>query len=129
MSAVDKNFVLSVLRKMFTDVVSASLCESAGETIIFVLGNRLGGDPFEVFWERPKAVYDGLRGIFGDGTDVLIKLWVKAFRQKAEANVNPERFVHFLQRNDPESVKEIRKMLIELVTAYHKACGKSEEKG
>ncbi|MEM2760725.1 MAG: hypothetical protein QXW73_08060, partial [Nitrososphaerales archaeon] len=39
-----------------------------------------------------------LKGIFGDGTNILINLWVKAFKQRAEANVDPEKFLHFLQR-------------------------------
>ncbi|MCS7114730.1 MAG: hypothetical protein N0A00_04955 [Candidatus Bathyarchaeota archaeon] len=114
---------------MFSDVVSTSLSESAVETIIFVLRNKVGGDPFEVFWEHPKVVYEELRKIFGDGTDVLINLWVKAFKQKAESNVDPEKFIRSLQRGDLESVKEVRRMLMELVTAYHEARGKGREEG
>lgn len=124
MSNIDKDFVISVLRSMFTDVVSMSLCESAGETIIFVLRNRLRGDPFEVFWERPKAVYEELKRIFGDGTDVLINLWIRAFRQKVEVNVDPEKFMRLFKNSDPKCVEEIRRMLRKLVTAYYNACGK-----
>ncbi|MEM2319169.1 MAG: hypothetical protein QXG11_01395 [Candidatus Bathyarchaeia archaeon] len=123
MSNLDKDSILNTLRRMFNDVVSMSLCESAGETIIFVLRSKLGEDPFEVFWERPKAVYEELKGIFGDGTNILINLWVKAFKQRAEANVDPEKFLHFLQRGDYESIQEVRRMLTELVVAYSKLCG------
>lgn len=42
MAAIDKDFVLGAFRRMFIDVVSHSLCESAGESIVFVLRSRLG---------------------------------------------------------------------------------------
>ncbi|MEM4701287.1 MAG: hypothetical protein QXZ51_03980 [Candidatus Bathyarchaeia archaeon] len=126
MSTTSKDFVLNVLREMFNDVVSVSLSESAAETIIFVLRSRLGGDPFEVLWERPRAVYEELKRVFGDGTDVLIGLWVKAFKRRAETDVDPEKFLQLLQQGSSESVKEIRQMLRELATAYHKASRKGE---
>ncbi|MBS7646528.1 hypothetical protein KEJ24_01640 [Candidatus Bathyarchaeota archaeon] len=65
-----------------------------------------------------------MRRIFGDGTDVLISLWVKAFRRKAEANVDPEKFLQLLRRGDPESVEKVRHMLKELVIAYHEVSKK-----
>ncbi|MEM3704280.1 MAG: hypothetical protein QXX79_07695 [Candidatus Bathyarchaeia archaeon] len=117
------------MRRMFTDVVSTSLCESAGESIVFVLRNKLGGDPFEALWEHPKAVYDELKKIFGDGTNVLINLWVKAFKKRVETNVDPEEFLRFLQRDDPESVEEVRRMLKELATAYFDTYKNGGEKG
>lgn len=124
MSTASKDFVLNVLREIFSDVVSASLSESAVETIIFVLRNRLGGDPFEVLWERPKAVYEELKKVFGDGTDVLIGLWVKAFKRRTETDVDPEKFLQLLRQGGSESVKEIRRMLRELATAYYEASRK-----
>jgi hypothetical protein len=120
----EKEFVLKVFRRMFSDLVSLSLCESAVDSIVFVLRNRLGGDPFEVFWENPKFVYDELRRIFGDGTNVLINMWVKAFRQRATSNVNPEEFLRHLQSNDPRSIEKVRSMLKELAKSYYETCEK-----
>ncbi len=110
----EKNVVLGFLRRMFEEAVGSSLSESAGEAILFVLRSKFRRDPFEVFWESPKTVYEELEKIFGEGTRVLITLLVRGVRKGGGMNVDSEKISSLMRSDDPKSVEELHTLLKEL---------------
>lgn len=93
---------------------------SAGETILFVLRSNFKRNPFEVLWEKPKAVYDELEKIFGDGTKVLINIFVKKVNEKTGLNADVEEILKLMRDNSPQSLDKFRLLLKELVKCYTK---------
>jgi hypothetical protein len=99
------------LRQTFEEAIGNSLGVSAKEAIIFHLRNRLGGDPFQAFWENPAAFYKELEMIFGGGANFLIKLFVDGLNEKFNSKHSLETFLKFLTADDKGLLAEWQKLL------------------
>lgn len=100
-------------------IIYSMLGESAGKAILFFLQEALRRDPFEVLWENPKAFYDEMSRIFGEGTKVLINILLTNIDRECGLSMNPEHFIEIVQSSNQGSLEEIRSFIRDVA----KRCG------
>lgn len=110
--------VIETLNEICKRILYSMLGESACLAILFFLRKGLSRDPFEVFWDDPKAFYSELKKVLGAGADLLIKLLVSRINSDFGLNMNPERFLELMHNGDQSSIEEIRAFLIRIVESY-----------
>lgn len=109
---------LRVLSVVFSEFLRSSLGEAAGEAILFLLRRELKRDPFEVFWENPKAFYRGIERVLGVGAKILIKLLISRINSELGLSMSPERFLKLMQSDNKSSIEEVRSFIANMHESY-----------
>ena len=88
------------------------LLGNAGLTALeYQLKKILGENPYYVFYEEPNKLYNGLRMIFGDGADALLRIFFSMMiREGAISASNPNEIIDPMRRDDENSRKAILRM-------------------
>lgn len=102
---------IKVFRMVSRRVLCSSLGFSSGKAILFFLKEALGRDPFEVLWENPKAFYDEIVKVFGDGAKILISILVENINLECGLSMSPEHFIEIIQSENQSSLEEIRSFI------------------
>lgn len=102
---------LEVFREVFRRIVCSSLGESAGEAVIFFIKETLRRDPIEALWENPRAVYDEMVRLFGEGTKILIGILVSNINRECGLSMNPEYFLELMRNGSQSAIDEIRSFI------------------
>lgn len=102
---------IDAFRDVFRRIIYSSLGRSAGEAVMLLLREIIRRDPIEVLWENPKAVYDEMVKIFGEGTKVLISILVSNINKEYGLNMSPERFLELMRDGSQNAVEEMRSLI------------------
>lgn len=114
---------VETFREICKRILYSLLGESACLAILFYLRRGLGRDPFEAFWDDPKAFYRELEKVLGVGADLLVKLLVSRINSDYGSNMSPERFLELMRSSDQYSVEEIRLFLMRIVELHMSKVG------
>ncbi|MBS7640689.1 MAG: hypothetical protein QXJ19_03865 [Candidatus Bathyarchaeia archaeon] len=109
---------IEVFRRICTKVLYSVLGESAGAAVLFFLRSNLGCDPFDMFWENPKAVYDVMEKIFGSGAIILIEALVTNINSECDLSMDPRHFLTLMQRGDMFSLEEMRSFIVKVAESW-----------
>lgn len=105
------DILLEVFRWAFRRIVCSSLGESAGEAVIFFIKETLRRDPIEVLWENPRAVYDEMVRLFGEGTKILISILILNINREYGLSMDPEYFLELMYNGGQSAINEIRSFI------------------
>ncbi|MEM2351342.1 MAG: hypothetical protein QXT26_02935, partial [Thermoproteota archaeon] len=92
-------------------IICSSLGESAGEAAIFLLREVMRRDPFEVLWENPRAFYEEIVKVFGEGAKVLINVLIENINREYGLTMRPEHFLELMREGDRKALEEIRSFI------------------
>ncbi|MEM1997172.1 MAG: hypothetical protein QXZ27_03870 [Candidatus Bathyarchaeia archaeon] len=109
---------VEVFRDVSKRILCSSLGESASEAVLFFLHKGLGRDPFNAFWEDPKAVYCEMERIFGVGARVLINILVAGINREYGLNMSPEHFLEIIRDGDQMAIEEMRSFMRKIAEAH-----------
>ncbi|MEM4982869.1 MAG: hypothetical protein QXK73_04685 [Candidatus Bathyarchaeia archaeon] len=122
-SIVERDFLIEFLRSIFKKTLHSTLGGSASEAVLFFLKKGLSRDPFDVFWEDPRAFYRGMERVFGVGAEVLIKLLVSRINSEFGLNISPGHFLDLMRNGDQSSIEEIRSLIKKVAKLYESEYG------
>lgn len=109
---------VGAFREVFKKILSSTFGGLAGETLMFLLKEALGCDPIETLWENPRAVYNEMVRIFGEGAKVLISILVSTIDREYGLDMSPERFLELIYNGSEGALKEIRAFMSSIMRGY-----------
>jgi len=78
--------------------------------ISFHLKQKFGKDPYDVLINDPKAFYNGLTEISGDGADTVLSLVGSLLSKRYGVNRSAEEFLVLFTRSDSQSKHELKEL-------------------
>jgi hypothetical protein len=99
------------VQKIFGEATTESMGSTFQAIIIsFHLKQKFGKDPCEVLIDDPKAFYNGLREVSGDGADVVLSLVGALLSKRYGVNRSAEEFLALFTRGDSQSKHELKEI-------------------
>jgi len=111
-----KNVLLhKVAQKIFEEATAASLGSTFHIIISFHLKQKFGKDPYEVLIDNPKAFYNGLREVLGEGAEAIISLVGTYLTVKYDTNCTTEEFVRLFTRNGKPTKERLQEIFRNII--------------
>jgi len=104
-----------VAQKIFEEATAASLGSTFHIIISFHLKQKFGKDPYEVLIDNPRAFYNGLREVLGEGAEAIISLVGTYLTVKYDTNCTAEEFVRLFTRNGKPTKERLQEMFRNII--------------
>jgi hypothetical protein len=96
-----------VAQKIFEEATAASLGATFHIIISFHLKQKFGKDPYEVFIDSPKAFFNGLREVLGEGAEAVLNLAGTHLTAKYNVNCTVEEFTSLFTKDGISSTQKL----------------------
>ncbi len=111
-----KNVLLhKVAQKIFEEATATSLGSTFHVIISFHLRQKFGKDPYEVLVDNPRAFYNGLREVLGEGAEAIISLVGTYLTVKYDTNCTTEEFVRLFTRNGKPTKERLQEIFRNII--------------
>lgn len=99
------------VQKIFSEATTESMGSTFQALIIsFHLKQKFGKDPYDVLIDDPKAFYNGLTEISGDGADTVLSLVGTLLSKRYGVSRSAEEFLVLFTRSDSQSKHELKEI-------------------
>ena len=99
------------VRKIFSEATAEAMGSTFQAIIIsFQLKQKFGKDPYDVLIEDPKAFYNGLTEVSGDGADTVLSLVGTFLSKRYGTSRSAEEFLVLFTRSDSRSKHELKEI-------------------
>jgi hypothetical protein len=99
------------VQRIFNEATTESMGSTFQAIIIsFQLKQKFGKDPYEVLIDDPKAFYNGLTEISGDGADMVLSLLGTFLSKRYGVSRSADEFLALFTRGDSQSKHELKEL-------------------
>jgi len=99
------------VQKIFSEATTEAMGSTFQAIIIsFHLKQKFGKDPYEVLIDDPKAFYNGLTEVSGDGADTVLSLVGTFLSKRYGVSRSAEEFLVLFTRSDSQSKHELKEI-------------------
>jgi len=99
------------VKRIFNEATTESMGSTFQAIVIsFQLKQKFGKDPYEVLIDDPKAFYNGLREVSGDGADMVLSLLGTFLSKRYGVSRSAEEFLVLFASGDSQSKHELKEI-------------------
>jgi hypothetical protein len=99
------------VQKIFNEATTESMGSTFQAIVIsFQLKQKFGKDPYDVLMDDPKAFYNGLKEVSGDGADMVLSLLGTFLSKRYGVSRSADEFLALFTSGDSQSKHELKKI-------------------